>query len=156
MGNLSEMGDQCTQAKNDFLHRYSDILDEKLKYDVYLIRREGIHHFLVLQEEGGKGCFRVELAQKWGKTIFLHSDYKGTLKSEDCQGHIEMTLNEILEVGKQIIRDYNEEYKLLEQNCQEFCNTYLIRLGLSGYITYSFIARLGIAIVTVWNAIRGR
>ena len=147
------MGNRYAQAKNDFLCRHSDILDEKLKYYVYLIRGEGIHHFLVLQEEGGKGCFRVELTQEWGRTIFLHSDYKGTLKSEDLQGHIEMTLNEILEVGKQIIREYNEECKLLEQNCQEFCNTYLIRLGFSGYITYSFIARIGIAIVTVWNGI---
>ena len=71
-----------TQAENDFLHRHSDILDEKLKYDVYLIRGKGIiHHFLVLQEEGGKGCFRVELMQQWmGKAIFLYSDFKGTLK----------------------------------------------------------------------------
>ena len=152
----SGSGSQYTQARNDFLRRHADIMDKLLKYDVYLIRNEGVHHFLILQSEEKQACIRVELTQECGKTIFLHSDYKGTLKSEDHRGQIEMTLKNVLDIGKQIIRDYKEEYKLLEQNCQEFCNTYLIKLGLNGYITYSFLVKVGMAVVVIWNGIRGR
>ena len=140
--------------KNEFLHRHADIMDEKLKYDVYLIRNKGMHHFLLLENKKRRVCFRVELTVDWGKAIFLHSDHEGALRSEDHRGQIEITLDNILGIGEQIICDYNEEYKLLEQNCQEFCNTYLIRLGLSGYITYSLIARLVMAIIAILNGLR--
>ena len=149
----SGSSDQYKQARSEFLRQYSDIMDKPLKYDVYLIRNEGVHHFLVLQSEGRQACIRVELTHECGKTIFLYSDYKGTLKTEDHRGQIEMTLQNMLDIGKQIIHDYKEEYQLLEQNCQEFCNTYLIQLGLNGY---SFIARVRIAIAIVWNGITGR
>ena len=60
---------QYAQAKTDLFYWHSSILDEKLKYDVYLIKGEEIHYFLVMQEEGGKGCFWVELTRVQGKEV---------------------------------------------------------------------------------------
>ena len=141
------------QAKQKLLQKYSDIMHRRLKYDVYLIRNEGIHHFLVLHYKERQVSIRLELTQEWGKTIFLQSDYKGTLRDEDHQGEIENTLDNIFSIGSQIIRDYKEEYQLFHQNCQEFCNEYLQQLGLSGYITHSLMARVGWSVLKWWYRI---
>lgn len=145
--------DHYKKANQEFLHQHSTIMNEQLAYDVYLIRNEGLHHFLIIQCKEKQVCIRLELTQQWGKTIFLHSNYNGTLKDEDRQGKIHKTLGSILNTGRQIIRDYKEEYQLFHQNCQEFCNTYLRQLGLSGYITHSLMARGGWALLRWWYGV---
>ena len=159
MGNQSSTAshneeDHYKKANQEFLLQHSGIMNQPLAYDVYLIRNEGIHHFLVMRCKEKQVCIRLELTQKWGKTIFLHSNYNHTLKDEDNQGEIHKTLDGILNAGRQIICDYKEEYQLLNQNCQEFCNTYLRQLGLRGYITHSLVARIGLALLEWWNGRR--
>ena len=154
LGSASAGNDnEYKQAREKLLQKYSDIMHRQLKYDVYLIRNEGIHHFLVLHYKERQVSIRLELTQEWGKTIFLQSDYKGTLRDEDHQGEIENTLNNIFSIGSQIICDYKEQYQLLHQNCQEFCSAYLKRLGLSGYITHSLMVRVGWELTKWWYGI---
>ena len=145
--------DHYKKANQEFLRQHSAIMNKQLAYDVYLIRNEGIHHFLIIWCKEKQVCIRLELTQEGGKTIFLHSNYNRTLKDEDHQGKIHKTLDSILNTGRQIIHDYKEEYQLFHQNCQEFCNTYLRQLGLRGYITHSLIARAGWAFLKWWNGI---
>ena len=86
--------------------------DEMLEYDVYLIRNEGLHHFLVMRSKRGQVCVRVELTVGfWGKAVFQHSNYKGKLDDKDYQGRVVTTLDNILSIGRHIIdMKYNNEY----------------------------------------------
>lgn len=132
------------KANEQFLKRHSDKLYKRLQYDVYLIK-EGIHHLLVLHSKEGSVRVRIELTQDAGKAVFKYCDYEGRLSDKDYQGRIEITLDNILSSGRQIVNEeYNKVYDVLEQNCQEFCNKFLQRHGLNTYITDSAIARSGL------------
>lgn len=134
--------------------RLEEGIDEKNRWDVYLIKRQNnqdsLHHFLVLREQLTNHCRKIELttyssiltvAAGMAKATFLHTEYEGShfeLSRNTYKGTIIINQYLIDRYGREIVEnDFDGKYSVMGNNCQEFCNKFLQKVGLQGYTTTS-------------------
>ena len=136
--------------------RYSDVLDERLVYRVFVHRTtiEGytgnFHHRIVLCDSSEKyGFVTLELGKNvtYSQVAPKCQVYQGEREDLEFKGTVEATMRELANVAIDILREMGD-YRLIGNNCQNFCNTFLARIDLkeSQYWTTSKQAGVSLAV----------
>ena len=109
---------------------YSQVLDECLVYRVFVHRTtfEGnFHHRIVLCDKGEKyGFVTLELWKNDTSTRVIPKCqvYQGKEEDLEYKRTVEATMKELANVAIGILREMGD-YRLVGNNCQNFCNTYV-------------------------------
>ena len=133
--------------------RYSDVLDERLVYRVFVHRTTidgNFHHRIVLCDSSEKYEFvTLELGKNetYSQVAPKCQVYQGEREDLEFKGTVEATMRELANVAIDILREMGD-YRLIGNNCQNFCNTFLARIDLKEgqYWTTSKQAGVGLAI----------
>ena len=145
---------------------YSQVLDERLVYGVFVHRTtfQGyFHHRIVLCDKGEKyGFVTLELGKNdtYSRVVPKCQIYQGEEEDLEFKGTVEATMRELASVAIGILREMGG-YRLVGNNCQNFCNTFLARVDLKEgqYWTTSKQAGLslavgaGVAVAAVFGAL---
>ena len=132
---------------------YSQVLDERLVYGVFVHRAtfvEKFHHCIVLCDKGEKyGFVTLELEKNHTsmRVIPECQVYQGKEEDLEFKGTVEATMRELADVAIGILREMGD-YRLVGNNCQNFCNTFLARVDLKEgqYWTTPKQAGIGLAV----------
>ena len=114
---------------------YSQVLDERLVYRAFVHRAtfEGyLHHRIVLCDYSEKyGIVTLELGKNHTsmRVIPKCQVYKREEEDLEFKGTVEATMRELANVAIGILREMGD-YRLVDNNCQNFCNTFLARIDL--------------------------
>ena len=132
---------------------YSQVLDERLVYGVFVHRttfKGYFHHRIVLCDYSDKyGFVTLELGKNdtYSRVVPNCQVYQGEEEDLEFKGTVEATMRELANVAIGILREMGG-YRLIGNNCQNFCNTFLARIDLKEgqYWTTSKKAGIGLAV----------
>ena len=130
---------------------YRAVLDQRLKYRVFVHKAtiSGVfHHQIVLRDENQKyGFVTLELGKNILTVVPRCKQYQGMESDLEFKGTVEATMRELADIAMDILRDMGD-YFIVGNNCQNFCNKFLSRVGLKDgeYMTTAEQIGLGMAI----------
>ena len=108
------------------------------------------HHRIVLCDYNDKyGFVTLELGKNdtYSRVVPICQVYQGEKEDLEFKGTVEATMRELANVAIGILREMGD-YRLVGNNCQNFCNTFLARVDLKEgqYWTTSKQAGVGLAV----------
>ena len=115
---------------------YVDVLNVPSTYEVYIIKRTQLHRLLIVKMKDSDYpliTFEVNTPNMTNLTTVLRILSSGPWmmeKVDEYQG----TLKQLCEVADDVVSRM-ENYRLLTNNCQHFCNNLLQELGFQTYET---------------------
>ena len=132
---------------------YRAVLDQRLKYRVFVHKApisDHFHHQIVLCDENQKyGFVTLELGKNADILTVVPrcEQYQGKESDLEFKGTVEATMRELADIAIDILRDMGD-YFIVGNNCQNFCNKFLSRVGLKDgeYMTTAEQIGLGVAI----------
>ena len=136
--------------------RYGPVLDERLVYRVFVHRTTirgftgNIHHRIVLCDKSEKyGFVTLELGKNatYSRVAPECQVYQGEAEDLEFKGTVEATMRELADIAIGILRDMGD-YRLIGNNCQNFCNKFLALVDLKEgqYMTTPQQVGVGLAV----------
>ena len=133
---------------------YSQVLDKRLVYRVFVHKTtfsDNFHHRIVLCDNSEKyGFVTLELGKNVTNSLTVVprcEQYQGEEKDLEFKGIVEATMRELADIAMGVLREMGD-YFLLGNNCQNFCNKFLSRVGLEEgeYMTTAQQVGVGLAV----------
>ena len=132
---------------------YGAVLKWKLTYETY-VHRPGLsgtfHDCIVLRAKVRKdlGYITLELSTDRSQIIAMSREFQGESSGLKFKGEVNATLEELATTAMNILIGMGS-YNVVNNNCQDFCNTFLERVDLKSgkYVTTAAIAKYGTAAV---------
>ena len=133
---------------------YGAVIEETLEYDVFVHRStltDNFHHKIVLKAKQYKlGYVTVELGKNdnYSQIVAQSLVYQGDEGDLEFKGSVTATLRQLADIAMEILVEMGE-YRLAGNNCQNFCNKFLERVGLEDgkYMTTAKKGIIGTAVV---------
>lgn len=130
---------------------YGAVLDQSLVYQVFVHKAtfaDHFHHRIVLCDENQKyGLVTLELGKNAANVVPRCKQYQGEERDLEFKGTVEATMRELAVIAIDILRNMGD-YFVVGNNCQNFCNKFLSRVGLKDgeYMTTAEQVGVGVAI----------
>ena len=133
---------------------YGVVIEETLEYDVFVHRStfaDNFHHKIVLKANQYKlGYVTVELGKNDNYSQILAQSlvYQGDVSELEFKGTVTATLRQLADIAMEILVEMGD-YRLAGNNCQNFCNKFLERVGLvdGKYMTTAKKGAIGTAVI---------
>ena len=150
-GAVSSDATFLSQAKDT---SYASVLKESMVFTIYVHRgglRENFHHKIVVSS-AKHGFVTLELSVYEKRVVPVCQQFHGILKELEWKKEVECTFEDLAEEAIILLRSMGD-YFLLGNNCQNFCNYFLKRMGAEQYMTTAEKFAILIAIgVGIWGA----